>query len=214
MSLDTRRDNRTVEQFRENIRIGHMIEAAWADVLSVDFSTKQKCNVSFTDNGVDNSGDVIFDSQGVDFTTPDFVFHYPNEDKITEIKTAPEYLNKYYTFKACCFKTAVKLQSRVILCRLGYYDEFSPVAAEWMLNNLKTTTYRNFSPNDPAVRIGQQIVERDYYKTSPYYDEKSSSMLSVMDLIDKGIIQRHKWCKPALECILKHKDLLVPSSDR
>lgn len=213
MTLETRMDNRTYEEFDRDIRVGHEIERVLAEVLGIDFTVEFGYEIRVEDNGVDNSGGVIRDGSGRDFSSPDFRFHFESRTKLIEIKTAPE-KTAYYTFKTGSLIKAVRLGSEVIVCRLGFYDVFDAKACAWLLKNLKTVTggpYANFSPNDPCVRIGLSYIDRTFYqKVSPFYDPDNEQQIwSLNELIERGIVRRNKWHKEALVLIEKHKKLLL-----
>lgn len=212
MSYDSRRDNRTAAEFERDIRVGHLKEKIWANILVADYKSKTGKDVTYTDTGVDNNGDVIIEnSTGRDFSVPDFCFDFGDHKRTKEIKTAPEYLKKYYTFKTCSIKKAVELQSDVVLCRLEYYDTFDPTACQWMLDNLKSRIYRNLSPNDLSIRISQLIADRDCYKNvSPFYDPSDESkLLTLDDLIHRSIVERTKWGQEAQKLIEENREVLL-----
>ena len=104
----------------------------------------------------------------------------------------------------------------VVLCRAKYYDVFTPKASRWILDNLaeKKGAYGNFSPNDFCVRIGQNFVDKKFYKkVCPFADIPEdggySQLWSLQDLISKGIVNRCYWKPEAISLIMDHVDDLV-----
>ena len=207
MSYSFRKDNRSDEQFKNDIKKGHEKEQVWAKVMATDLSSRMGYPVTYVDAGIDNSGEVIFESSKK-FSDPDFCFKFKDFERNKEIKTAPEYLRKYYTFKASAIKKAVQNDADVVLCRMEYYDTFDKAACEWMIKNLKQAVYKNFSPNDPAFRISQVFTDREFYKATPYYDP-DLQILSVEELISQGVVQRNYWTFEALSIIEANKELLL-----
>jgi len=82
----SRFDNRTIEQFKKDIKFGTMIENLW---MKHSFDSIKKSNiypdtVSYKENGIDNSGEYQKKSNG----NADFIIT-GNKDHLLEIKWCP-----------------------------------------------------------------------------------------------------------------------------
>lgn len=171
-SLNYRRDIRSVEVFEKNIKEETEKEGIWAVALHHDFCEKKPDNPCIIEErGVDNSGKLIegvLSKHSVDKT---FKFKKGNSLNI-EIKTIPEYLEKFMTIKASALKICVKEKGWLVIPKRNIYFIFPTKTCDYLYKNYKHQIYwdfkrkRGFSPNDPAVRIFQQDIEK-FLKQDP-----------------------------------------------
>lgn len=150
-SLDFRRDNRSTSTFKQNIDDYTERETVYGEALKLEIASRGKCQVTVDDHGVDNSGELITESLANH--NLDKKYYIDGKLKYIEIKTAPEYLESFYTFKVFSIKEAIRQNGIVALVKFNYYYLFGKEALSWMLSNLEHRIYKGFSPNDIAVRV-------------------------------------------------------------
>jgi hypothetical protein len=103
------------------------------------------------DHGVDGSGEIIRDKLA-NYNADKKYKLASGKDMLIEIKTAPEWLNSFFTFKVFCLRECVSDSAWVCVPRVAGYYLFKPSAIEKMLG-YRHAIYKGFSPNDIAVRI-------------------------------------------------------------
>lgn len=156
LSLDYRKDERTEEIFGHNIRDYTEREHHWSVALHLDFQRRGLiCKLS--DNGVDGSGKLI--KNKLENYNADKKYSLPSGKNILiEIKTAPEWLNSFFTFKVFCLRECVNENAWVCVPRIKCYYLFKPKCLTKMLQ-YDHAIYKGFSPNDKAVRIPMRDIE-------------------------------------------------------
>lgn len=150
-SLNFRKDIRSVETFKKNIDDYTERETIYGEALKIEIASRGKCQVTVEDHGVDNSGELI--TQSLSNHNLDKKYYINGKLKYIEIKTAPEYLESFYTFKVFSIKEVLKQNGIMALVKFNYYYLFGKDALSWMLSNLEHKIYRGFSPNDISIRI-------------------------------------------------------------
>lgn len=173
-SLNKRMDNRDKETFAHNIKDYTKREGIWAGALEIQWG------VSYTDNGVDNTGELI--EGPLAHHNTDFIF---NKQEI-EIKTIPEWC-PFFTFKVFSLENCKKKGALIVVPKSTHYFTFLPHSIERMLIEIPKTIYRGFSPNDLALRVYEKVAKR---------------------YIDNGWIKKEDWGAEALKYINKHKSVL------
>lgn len=185
-SLDFRKDNRSKEVFGQNIEDYTERERCWSIALRHDFVNRgMLCDIKET--GVDNTGALIEGNLKNYNADKTFVFK-DGHKLLIEIKTAPEYLKNFFTFKVFSLKECLKQQARIVVPRIACYYLFGLDSIEHMLT-LPAKIYEKFSPNDPAIRI--------------YMDTHMDSMLK-----NQSVLKR-EWTVKAKKYIEENKDLLT-----
>lgn len=164
-SLDYRRDVRSVAVFKKNIKEETEKEKIWAIALQYDFCEKNPNNPCYIEErGVDNSGELIegkLSKQTVDKT---FRFKKGNFINI-EIKTIPEYLDKFMTIKASALRVCINEKGWLVIPKKNIYYIFPTRTCKHLYDNFNHKIYwdfeknRGFSPNDKAVRIFSNHIE-------------------------------------------------------
>src|SRR3954463_13760880 len=115
-SLDHRRDVRSEDVFAQNIEDYTEREQRWAEALRIDLVERGlRCRTG--DTGVDNSGGLIRGKIG--HCNPDKIFRFPHGWKLVEIKTIPEYLYQFMTFKVRSFASCIKNEAVVLVPKLN-----------------------------------------------------------------------------------------------
>jgi|GEM_PF-3629171 hypothetical protein len=185
-SLDFRKDTRSTETFIQNISDFTQREQIYGEALRRDIAERLNVDVGLRSHGVDNTGGFISDALGNH--NVDMCFLIKGKEKYFEIKTAPEYLDSFYTFKVFSLRQAIEQKAGVALTKLNYYYIFGASALEWMLENLKHSIYPRFSPNDTAVRIYASQVN---------------------DLYNSKMLMFRNWTPKAKHFIEQHRTLLL-----
>lgn len=183
-SLDHRRDVRDVETFAHNIKDYTEREHIWSIALRIYFGeTGNPCNVE--DYGVDGSGELI--ETKLSNYNADKLFKFVDKTLQIEIKTVPEWLTKFFTFKTFCLKECVKQKAFIVVPRMDHFYWFSTESIEKILK-YPSKIYHGFSSTDLAVRIFMDSVE---------------------GLIKDKLVFRNKWKPKSKEYILKNKEVLL-----
>lgn len=184
MSLLSRMDNRSVEDFKKQISFGHFVENVLGEAYRLQIESTFKTSCIIQDIGVDNTGKVI--DGNLPFHDVDKKFVWDKNSIRVEIKTAPSYLKDFFTFKVSSLKTCVSKNSIILL--FARYDPtsyylISPENCKNLIEKFPHKIYPKFSPNDKAIRI-------------KYFEYK--------DFLDGP----YKWCKKSLEYINDNKGIL------
>jgi hypothetical protein len=185
LSLEHRKDIRSEETFGLNIRDYTEREHYWSIALHLDFLYRGLiCKLS--DNGVDGSGKII--RSKLENYNADKKYTLPSGKNILiEIKTAPEWLDSFFTFKVFCLKECINENSLICVPRIKHYYIFKTKSLEKMLQ-YNHSIYRGFSPNDKAVRIpmydikemvkNKMVIYREWGPKSYRYIEKNMDILT------------------------------------
>lgn len=152
MSLDHRRDSRTVDTFAAHVRDFTERERLWAEALQLDHCSRGQC-CTLEDNGADNTGGLI--EGNLPSHAPDFKFtFYPDGYvELVEVKTAPESLRAFATFKVSSLRSCVDHDAWLLFPRLRHYYLFPSGTLRGWLDTYEQVIYPKFSPNDLAVRV-------------------------------------------------------------
>jgi len=204
-SLDYRKDVRSLEVFKKNIKEETEKEKVWAEALKIDFcekSPKNPCVIE--ERGVDNSGELI---EGVlSKQTVDKTFRFAKGNFINiEIKTIPEYLDSFMTIKASALKVCTKEKGWLVVPKKNFYFIFPTRTCKHLYENYSHKIYwdfeknRGFSPNDKAVRIFSNQID-ELLKQDP----------------KKGCnpIIKKNWCKKAKDFIEVNWNILSRERSR
>lgn len=185
-SLCFRKDNRSEEVFASNIHDYTQRESIYGECLRIEFENRMKVKVILNENGIDNSGNLI--ENNLNNHNVDKKYLIDGKEELIEIKTAPEFLNNFYSFKVFSIKKVCEQNAKVALTKCKEYFIFGKGSLEWMLENLPHKIYSGFSPNDIAVRI--------------YKDQ-------INDLINKKLVIHKEWCEDSMKNIERYKFILM-----
>lgn len=204
-SLDHRKDVRSLEVFKKNIKEETEKEKIWAIALKHDFCEKKPDNPCWIEErGVDNSGELIEGVLPKDSVDKTFRFKKGNSLNI-EIKTIPEYLEKFMTIKASALRTCIKERGWLVIPKRNVYFVIPTKTCRYLYKNYKHKIYwdfennRGFSPNDPAVRIFSQDIEK---------------FISQNPKTGASPIIKKSWGKSAKKYIEKNWDILSRERSR
>jgi hypothetical protein len=148
MSIMTRRDNRSEKRFFADIKKFTRDEQKWAAVFQDELFLRGYKDVSYRDNGIDNSGKPLMyvDSR------PDFIFTWSKNDKPLEIKTRYGSMD-FFTYKVSSLKSCFSHDALILTVNKNWYMLFGKETIKYMLSHWEPKIYYGFSPNDPSIRI-------------------------------------------------------------
>lgn len=186
MSLDFRRDNRTVGQFARDIDLETAKQRVWAEVLQVFYEEKTGKPCRKEDYGVDNDGKLI--EGGLLNNNVDNIFWIADKEVKVEIKTIPEYLEKFMTFKVSSLRACIDQKANIVVPKRNHFYHYYTRTCEYLLDNFSSRIYEKFSPNDKAIRIfkndidelieKKMILLKDWGKRSQFMIETNWQLLS------------------------------------
>jgi hypothetical protein len=155
MSLETRKDKRTVEEFASDIELFTAKEKKWANIFNDHFGKK----FTIIENGVDNEGKLIKDNLKNNNVDKIFVF---KKDKIlkVEIKTIPEHLNRFMTFKASSLKACIEQNAIIMVPKRYIFYILLKKSIKFLYEKFDHKIYENFSSNDLAIRIYKNTIDK------------------------------------------------------
>jgi hypothetical protein len=182
VSYSHRKDDRTDEEFANDLKQYHELEEKWANTFLEQLRAEGH-KVELERCGVDPSGEVLKNLPlGCNIDR-----RYNFEDGksyLLEIKTAPDECETkwdFFTFKASSLKHCLKYDAFILVPMSSRYYLFSPKALNIILNSGNIRVYKGFSPNDKAVRLGISKVNERY------------NTVCVMELVDSGLINMNSW---------------------
>lgn len=182
-SLRHRMDVRTKDIFVDNISDFHQRERLYAIAYRIELEERGKVVVLFN-YGVDNSGKLI--EGKLKNHNPDYLYKIDGKYAKFDIKTIP-YRSGKYTFKTKLLESYVEHNAYMLVPKWDEYYVFSPAACQWLLDNVTSDYYADFSSNDPAKRILQQRVDQ---------------------LVAEGLVICRQWMPKSFAFIEKHKSIL------
>jgi hypothetical protein len=185
MSYKFRKDSRTDKQFADDLKKYHKKEAVYSEAYRLHLEADPYLSVECIENGVDPTGEVIHGNIDDEY---DYIYNITDnaaeEDfqRKIEIKTAPEYLDKFFSFKVSSLKRCVKYGADLIVCKINSFwhmplDHITPI-----LEVFPHKIYYGFSPNDKAVRLLKEDVENyliksDWHEDARYYIKSNVNIL-------------------------------------
>lgn len=156
-SLDKRRDIRTVEVFADNVEDFTEREMLWGIALRYDF-TERGNNCSIEECGVDNSGKLI-DGRLPNYNVDKIFKFLDGTEEQIEIKTIPEYVKNFFTFKAHSLRNCFQKKAMIVVPRSQSYYTIPKETCELLYKNYPHKVYPKFA-SDPAVRIYSSEIEK------------------------------------------------------
>ena len=159
MSYNHRKDSRTDEEFASDIKRAHIKEGIYGEAYRIQLEFETGESVTYVPYGCDPTGDVI---KGRVNDVADALYIINTEEKLVEIKTCPESLYKFFTFKVSALKKCLKHGVDLIVCKKNEFWVCSSSAyIKEMIEFLEHKIYYGFSPNDMSVRLTKDQI--DYY---------------------------------------------------
>ena len=162
-SFEYRKDFRTKEIFEENLIDFTEREYYWGIILRLDF-TERGHPCSLIEHGVDNTGKLI-EGRLPNYNV-DKIFSFLNgKKKPVEIKSIPENINNFMTFKVSSLEVCCEEDAWLIVPRSKAYYLYNSKTCRYLLENYPHKIYWNyetqkgFSPK-PAVRIFKNDIQK------------------------------------------------------
>lgn len=155
-SLEYRQDHRTTQKFQEDIKKYTKNESVAAKLVCLNIKSLGN-SVSYTNNGMNNSGKLITNHKNVN-AEADFLFTINSRKYLYEIKVHPEKFS-YMTLKHSNLITYLKTKARILIVRESGYYIFRPKAIEWILQEIPEKTYYKFAGNKPSHRLYKDNVD-------------------------------------------------------
>jgi hypothetical protein len=182
MSYNFRKDNRTDKKFAYDIKKAHQKEAIYAEAYRLQLDDSMpNYNVKLVPYGCGPDGEVI---KGHINDIADALYIIGDHERLVEIKTAPEYLKKFFTFKVSSLKRCVKHEAHLLVCKHEEFWICSDIAKiQEMIDFLEHKIHYGFSPNDLSIRMDANLIEH-YFNNS-------------------------KWCETAQDQINQNKEVLM-----
>jgi hypothetical protein len=179
MSYVTRKDNRTDEQFALDIALDTAKQRVWAEILQNYFQEKTNKVCEKIEYGVDNDGNVVHGNLENDNVDNIFVFG-DNQRKI-EIKTIPEFVENFMTFKASSLRSCFRQNAYIVVPKRFVFYTYSTSICEELHRKYPHKIYDRFSPNDPAVRIYKSDIEKFMVKKEIMVKEWTQSCKELIE---------------------------------
>ena len=154
-SLDKRRDMRSIDVFAKNIKDFTQREFCWG-VAFKTYLQENGFNCEILENGVDNSGSLIINE--LENNNPDKIFIFQDKKILVEIKTIPEHINNFFTFKVSSLISCLEHNAIILIPKK---NEFFIILTQTINKLLEYPhkIYDRFSPNDLAIRIYKKDIE-------------------------------------------------------
>jgi hypothetical protein len=150
-SLKKRRDKRSEETFAHNIEDFTEREFYWGMALRYDLLERgYKCSIK--EHGVDNTGKLI-EGRLPNHNVDKIIYFEDRKSLLIEVKTIPEWANKFFTFKSYSVKCCIDQIAWILVPRSQKYYLFSPKTCKEVFKKYKHQIYPAFSPNDLAIRL-------------------------------------------------------------
>lgn len=183
MTLNHRKDTRSVQVFKSNLLDFHQREKLWISIYAEELR-QNKHKVEVEDFGVDNTGKLIKDS--LPNHNPDYKLIIDGVEQLIEVKTCPEN-SPTFTFKVGSLKTCIEHNSLILVPKSGVYYIIEPPSMEHLLETLPHAIYHSFSPNDICIRFTTK---------------------KMIKYVENHIIQQYAWSSKAKKLIDKKSDIL------
>ena len=122
------------------------------------------------------------------------------KEMLIEVKTAPEGLEDFFTFKVFCLKKCVEQNALICVPQMRGYHLFEVPALELLLDKklFVHKIYRGFSPNDPAVRIWAEEDGR----------------MDMQEMLAQKLVWFKRWSPEATQFNQQHKEILTRERQR
>ena len=181
-----RMDNRTEGDFQEDLSQFTKKEFYWGIALRYHLGEiGLPCMIE--EHGVDNTGKLI--PGRLPNHNADKIYHFLNGETMkVEIKTIPEWCNKFMTFKVCALKGCWNQGARILVPSKSRFHMLGKEAFEYLLEKLPTRTDVKSFGNKPIVRAFTPMIE---------------------DMVGKGMIMKKEWSPRASQYINSISHILL-----
>lgn len=191
MSLESRRDNRTEEEFARDINAWTWAEGCIARLVMKDMKMRGADLIRIENTGVDNSGRLIRGSLKSNESDFNFIFGFGTVP--TEVKVANPKEWKFQTLKTNDIRKAANKKGCILCYSEEWYYIIKPETCRFLLDNFLSKIYKTFSPDDQAIRIHSKYYGAIHNMT----DEERGPKLWE-EFLEDGTIRKVHWKSKAL----------------
>lgn len=157
MSINYRKDVRTLEEFEADIKQFTLKEFYWGIALRYDFCERgMVCKVE--EHGVDNTGKLIPGRLPNYQVDKKYIFEDDQPPAYIEIKTIPEW-SPWFTFKVSSLCGCLEQNAQIVVPRSQHYHMFDFVGIEHLLNNFPVRTDIEKFGYKPCIRVRPDVIE-------------------------------------------------------
>jgi hypothetical protein len=184
--LEMRMDVRTEEDFETDIRQYTRKEFYWGIALRY-YLQDIGLPCSIEEHGVDNTGRLI--TGRLPNHNADKIYHFKDGKEMkVEVKTIPEWCDKYMTFKVSALKGCWNQGAYILVPKTSCFHLFGKDSFVHLLGNLEVRTDIGTFGYKPVVRAETYIINK---------------------MIDLGMVVRKEWTPRSKKYINSMRELLV-----
>lgn len=151
MSVEYRRDHRSVEEFAVDVEFRTICETYIGRALQLDF-TERGFACEINELGVDNTGQLIEGNLPHHQQDKEFLFADGSSRKL-EIASIPVTCTSFMTFKSFKIQQCLDDDAGLIVYRHWDYFFYETEAFRWMCDNLQVRTDYSGQGGKPCMRI-------------------------------------------------------------
>jgi len=186
-NLKYRMDDRTREDFEEDIAQFTEKEFYWGIALRFEFSQRgHPCSIE--EHGVDNTGRLIEGRLPNHNADKIYRFMDGSDSMKVEIKTIPEWCNRYHTFKVSAIKGCWDQGARILVPKSTNYWIYGKGAFEWMMDRCDSRSDIKLFGYKPCYRISTSLIRK---------------------MISDGLVVEREWTRPARKFISEMSHILL-----
>jgi hypothetical protein len=205
-SLEYRMDDRTPDEFKRYIELGHAKERIYIRAFNVDLLARGFQTCGYRDNGVDNSGRVIKGPLGncnADYK----IWGITSTDDPWEIKVNTEW-PKYMTYKLSNLEAYIAQNARILSPNTAGYYILSVPAMQTIMQECTCRFDHSGFKKKWAYRAGIGTGPKSLMAAERAgLTEKEIGLVD--RLMDRGLIMHRKWTPEAIKIIDEHRPLLL-----
>jgi hypothetical protein len=186
-NLKYRMDERTREDFEEDLLQFHEMEFYWGMVLRFEL-TRRGHPCSIEEHGVDNTGRLIEGRLPNHNADKMYRFLDGSESMKVEIKTIPEWCNRFHTFKESAIRGCWEQGARILVPKSRVYWMYGRGAFEWIMDRCQTREDIEHFGYKPCYRISMSLIRK---------------------MVSDGLIIEREWTAPARNFIDQMSHILL-----
>lgn len=180
-------DNRTREDFQSDISQFTEMEFYWGIALRFEL-TRRGHPCSIEEHGVDNTGRLI--EGRLPNHNADKMYHFLDGSKSMEfeIKTIPEWCNKFHTIKVSAIKGCWEQGARILVPKSDVYWIYGKGAFEWIMDRCESRSDIEAFGYKPCYRLSMGLIRK---------------------MVADGLIIEREWTPPARKFISEMSNILL-----
>lgn len=185
--LSYRMDERTREDFQQDISQFTEMEFYWGVALRFEFSHRgHPCSIE--EHGVDNTGRLI--EGRLPNHNADKMYHFLDGSKSmeVEIKTIPEWCNNFHTIKVSAIKGCWEQGARILVPKSEVYWIYGKGAFEWIMDRCKSRSDIKAFGYKPCYRLSMSLIRK---------------------MVADGLVMEREWTPPARKFISEMSHILL-----